>query len=66
MNVKQLLEQMEMLTTDPDERRRRVEHCLDALAKGAEIIGIFDKKVTKVALNSAGTYTVQQEWTVQP
>lgn len=64
MTIEQLLEQINMDTTDPAERQRRIAACLDALSQGAEVRGIVDGKVTIIGLNCEGSYTVTQEWTV--
>ena len=65
MTLTELLQQINMDTTDQAERQRRFEMCLHALDHGCEIRGIVDGKVTTIGKNSSGSYTVTQEWTVK-
>jgi len=64
MTIEELLEQINMDTSDPTERQRRIEHALHALRYGCEIRGIVNGKVTTIGLNNEGSYLVTQEWTV--
>lgn len=64
MTIEQILAQIDMGNIDDAERQRRIEMCLDALAKGSEIRGTLDGKVTVVRSDGFGRYNVTQSWTV--